>query len=93
MNLEKPQSMKEKYLSKIDKDGFVLVSDFCWAELHRQCKSIASFLDGDGGTNPDCNLGKNLNYEGDSGNYSAMKIHIDNLEEFIQRVKSYYNEI
>ncbi len=85
-------SIKEKYQNMVDKDGYLYVRDFCWDELKRQCKSIAGLLDGDQGQSPDYNLGEGLNYKGESGNYSDMQIHIDDLEKFIEKVKKHYKE-
>jgi hypothetical protein len=84
------QSVKEKYLNQADENGFVSVSGFANKELQRQAKNIAAFLDGEEGTSPEYNLGEGLRYSGKSGNYSDMKIHIDDLEEFIKRVKQHY---
>lgn len=94
MSLEMPNqnllSVREKYLSKVDKEGFVYVGDFSTQELKRQSKSVASFLDGEEGTEPDINLGNGIRFKGSSGNYSDMKVHVDDLEEFIKRVRNYY---
>ena len=84
------QSIKEKYQSMADGNGFVSVSAFANKELQRQAKNIASFLDGEEGLSPEYNLGEGLRYSGKSGNYDTMKIHIDDLEEFIGRVKKHY---
>ena len=96
MSLESPNqnqlSVREKYLSKVDKDGFVYVGDFAIQELKRQSKSVASFLDGEEGTEPDINLGNGIRFKGSSGNYSDMKVHVDDLEEFIKRVRNYYGD-
>lgn len=98
MNLEFPKNnkekttLKEKYSSDVDSEGFVSVRAFATGELKRQSKSIAAFLDGDAGSNPDANLGEGLDFKGSSGNYSDMKIHIDDLDEFIKRVRNYYGE-
>jgi hypothetical protein len=85
---------RERFKDKIDDKGFLFIGDFCTSILHRQSKSIASFLDGDGDHNPEINFGEKLSirYEGNSGNYSDMKIHIDDLEKFIEAVKTYYGE-
>jgi hypothetical protein len=87
----KQPNLREKYLSKIDKDGYLLLAD-TRMEFNRQIKSIAGFLDGEEGTEPDINYGNGIRYKGSSGNYSDMKIHIDDLEVFIERVKKYYGE-
>jgi hypothetical protein len=89
-NFQERSSLRDKYLPKADKDGFVCVSAFATIELQRQTKNIAAFLDGDEGTEPDYFFGEGLRYKGNSGNYSDMKIHIDDLEEFIKRVKKHY---
>ncbi|HEY5588383.1 MAG TPA: hypothetical protein VIK86_05440 [Candidatus Paceibacterota bacterium] len=87
LNLEKPLDFKEKYFSKIDPNGYLRLGDISREEFGgRQSKNISSLLDGSEGIN----LGENLKYEGNSGNYSDMKIHIDDLNEFIKRVKEYY---
>ena len=95
MSLETPNqhrfSIKEKYLSKVDKNGFVHISDFATIELRRQSKSVAAFLDGDMGENEDINFGKDLRFTSDSGNYD-IRIHIDDLETFIKRVKTHYGD-
>ena len=78
--------LKEKYLSKIDGDGYLKLSD-CRSEFEgRQIKNIASLLDG----SENINLGEGLRCKGDSGNYPDMKIHIDDLESFISRIRNYY---
>ena len=84
------QSIKEKYQGVADGNGFIPVSAFANKELQRQAKNIAAFLDGEEGMSPEYNLGEGLRYSGKSGNYSDMKIHIDDLEEFIARVKKHY---
>ncbi len=72
-------TLKEKYVAISDREGFLKISDFAIKELQRQSKSIAAFLDGDEGSAPEYNLGEGLRYKGSSGNYSDMKIHIDDL--------------
>ena len=83
-------NIKEKYVTQVDSEGYLLVNSFATQELKRQSKNIASLLDGEEGTSPEYNLGEGLRYKGSSGNYSDMKIHIDDLETFIERVRSHY---
>lgn len=84
-----PQSLKEKYLSKKDENGFVRLGDISRQDFDgRQVQYIARLLDGSEGNN----LSEGLKFEGNSGNYPDMKIHIDNLSEFIDRVKKYYSQ-
>ncbi|MFH1626973.1 MAG: hypothetical protein ABH971_02665 [bacterium] len=41
----------------------------------------------------DCpNLGKNLRITGDPGNYCDVKIHKDDIDEFIKRYEAYKNK-
>jgi archaellum component FlaC len=83
--------LKNKYASQADEDGYIFTATFATQELRRQNKSIASFLDNDEGTG-DYDLGKDIRFKGSSGNYSEMKIHIDDLDEFVKRVKEHYGE-
>jgi len=84
MNFEEfnePANLKDKYSSQVDSDGYLNIGTFATSELKRQTKNVASLLDGAEGTEQDYLLGKDLKYKGNSGNYSDMKIHIDDLEE------------
>jgi hypothetical protein len=83
----KQPAIKEQYLSKVDSDGFLRLGEISRSEFDgRQVKNIASLLDGSEGVN----LGEGLRYSGNSGDYSDMKIHIDDLEYFIEKVKKFY---
>ncbi len=84
----RPQNIREKYISKADEHGYVYLRT-CREEFDgRQIKSIASLLDGSEGIN----LGINLKFQGDSGNYPDIKINIDDLETFIDRVRNHYGQ-
>lgn len=83
--------LSSKYASQVDDDGYLFIAAFATQELKRQNKNIASLLDGDEGTG-DYNLGEGIKFKGSSGNYSEMKIHIDDLYEFVKRVKKHYGE-
>lgn len=85
------QPLKNKYQDKVDPEGFIFIRDFAGPETGHQTKSVAGFADGDMGTE-EWNLGKDLRVKGDSGNYSDVKIHIDDLDKFVKRVKDYYGE-
>ncbi len=86
------QNLKEKYLSKIDKDGYLNLTDTRDEYGGRQIKNIAAFLDGEEGKEPHYNLGDGIKFKGSSGNYSSMKIHMDDLETFVIRVKKHYGD-
>lgn len=89
-NFNVPLNLKEKYASKIDSEGYLPISSFANQECGRQAKNIASLLDGEEGASPEYNLGDGLRYKGSSGNYDTMKIFIDDLEIFIERVRNHY---
>lgn len=79
--------IRVKYLLKVPADGFLRLGDVDRGDFGgRQVKNIASFLDG----SEDVNLGENIRYKGGSGNYTDMKIHIDDLETFIKRIEEFY---
>ena len=89
MNQEKfiQPNIREKYISKIDNDGYLRLGEISRSEFDgRQIKNIASLLDGSEGVD----LGESLRYKGNSGNYSDMQIHIDDLDSFVKKVKEYY---
>jgi hypothetical protein len=90
--IETENDFKNKYLEQADNEGYVAIGAFAVSELKRQAKNVASLLDGEEGTEQDYFLGENLRYKGNSGNYSDMKIHIDDLDEFIKRVKKHYEQ-
>ncbi len=83
-------SFKEKYKSFADQEGYLDLSQLRQEFGGRQIKNIASLLDGEGGLSPEYNLGEGLDFKGDSGNYSSMKINVDSIDEFIQRVNNHY---
>ncbi len=85
-------NLAEKYASKVDAEGFLSIGSFATQELKRQSKSVAALLDGEEGTSPEYNLGDGLRYKGSSGNYSDMKIHIEDLDEFVRRVRNHFGE-
>lgn len=85
------ESLQDKYISQADEEGYIFTSAFSVPELRRQNKSVAALLDGDEGTG-DYNLGDGIRFKGKSGNYPDMKIHIDDLDEFVKRVRKHYGE-
>lgn len=89
-SLENKNVLSDKYKSFADENGFIELNRARVEFDGRQIKNIASLIDGEEGTSPEYNLGKGLRYEGKSGNYASMKIHIDDLQTFINRVKEHY---
>ena len=92
INLSPEQSLKAKYQSMADSDGYVLTFAFADQETGHQNKSIASLVDGEEGTIEELNFGKGLRVKGNSGNYDTVKIHIDDLGEFVKRVKNHFKD-
>lgn len=87
-----PKPLQEKYRKKADENGYVFIGEWATQELNRQSKNIATFFDGEEGTNPEINFGDGIRFKGTSGNYD-IRIHIDDLDEFVRRVKNYYSEV
>lgn len=85
------ESLKNRYAPQADGEGYIPTASFATQELKRQNKSVASLLDGDEGAG-DYNLGEGIRFRGSSGNYPDMKIHIDDLDEFVRRVKEHFGE-
>ena|ERR1035437_1670061 len=86
------QSLKDKYQHKADPDGYVFTSVFAGQETGHQNKSIAGLADGEEGTVEELNFGKGLRVKGNSGNYDAVKIHIDDIDEFVMRIKNHFKD-
>ncbi|MEK7195368.1 MAG: hypothetical protein AAB655_01595 [Patescibacteria group bacterium] len=84
--------LRERYLDRADEEGYVYIREFAGPELNAQTKTLAGLADGEEGTNEDLNLGEGLRFLGSSGNYPDMKIHIDDLENFVERVRNHLKE-
>jgi hypothetical protein len=78
---------EQKITFEADKDGFVHFGDVATRLLNKQCQYASRYVNGDFGEYP--KLGEGLRFQGDSGNYHDMKIHIDDIEEFVRRYKEY----
>jgi len=82
-----PARFRAKYLLKASPDGLVGLADFERGDLSNQrAENVASLLSSDVGAD----LVKKLRYQGGSGKLSDMKIHIDDIGTFVERVKKYY---
>lgn len=57
------------------------------AHLGQQAQYASRYIDGHLEGYP--NLGKGLRFEGDPADYHSVKIHKDDIEEFVRRVKEY----
>jgi|ERR1035437_3397957 hypothetical protein len=91
-NQNSEQLLKDKYRGKADAGGYVFIADFAVPEIQHQVKSVAALADGDEGTIEELNFGKGLRVKGNSGNYDTVKIHVDDLDEFVKRVKNHFGD-
>ena len=82
------KSFEQKPKFEADKDGFVRFGDVSRKLLEKQCQYGVTYAFGD--ESCDCpNLGEGLRIKGDPGNYIDVKIHEDDIEEFVRRYKEY----
>ena len=70
-----------------DEEGFVKFTDIARGELHQQAQYASRYIDGSMEGYP--NLGKGLRIEGDPTDYYSIKIHKDDVKEFVDRVTTY----
>ncbi len=86
---EKPFEQKPTF--EADRDGFVKFGDVSRKLLNKQCQYGVTYAFGD--ESCDCpNLGKDLRITGDPGIYHDVKIHKDDVDEFIRRYEAYKKE-
>lgn len=100
-NLESKKTYKELFISKADQQGMLPVGEFATKvlKLEVEPQDIATLLDGkkrkidvNNIEAPEINLGQGLRFNGTSEDYLGMNIHIDDLDEFVRRVKIYFGE-
>ena len=87
--MEKFENKSENLASKYEADGngFVDFSDIARGELRQQSQYASRYVDGKMEGYP--NLGEGLRFEGDPSDYHSLRIHKDDLAEFVQRVISH----
>jgi len=86
---------KEKYIKtrdlgvKMDDKDFVNFGDVvARGKFGMQCQYVSRYVDG---VIPGwANLGKGLRFQGSAANYHSLKIHKDDVEEFVRRVKKHW---
>lgn len=76
-------NLSEKY--KSDEKGFVNFGDVSRGELKKQSQYGSRYVNGFQGEYP--NLGEGLRFEGDPDDYHSLKIHKDDIEEFVRRFR------
>ncbi len=81
----------EKTMFNVDENGFVKFGDVSRKLMGKQCQYGSRYVDGAFGEYP--KLGEGLRIEGSSDDYHNMKIHKDDIDEFMRRYKEYENKI
>lgn len=72
-----------------DELDYVSFGDIVRSRLGQQCQYASRYINGTLPGYP--NLGKNLRFKGEPENYHSVKIHKDDVEEFISRVEVYHD--
>jgi hypothetical protein len=68
-----------------DAEGFVQFGDVSRYRLGQQCQYGSRYVDG---SIPGCaNLGEGLRFRGSTNDYHSLRIHIDDVDEFVSRVR------
>jgi len=75
---------------EVDKDGYVEFGEVSRGILKEQCQHGSKFITGVSGYPMLADGLRTLNP--DPGNYHAIKIHHDDVEEFVKRVAAYERE-
>ena len=82
--------MLTTYKKCLDALIYVNFGDVSRKRLGLQCQHGSRYVDGaiDGWEN----LGKGLRFKGKASDYHSLKIHKDDVEEFVRRYKEYLNQ-
>lgn len=72
---------------EIDEDGYVEFGDIALSEMEMQSQYASRYTDGTMKGYP--NLGEGLRFKGSVSDYHFMKIHNEDIEEFLRRFKEY----
>lgn len=76
--------MMDRIIAEADDKGFVSFGDVARGLLNMQCQYASYYIDGVGGRPV---LADGLRIVGDSGNYHSLKIHKDDIQVFVDRVR------
>jgi len=71
---------------EIDEEGYVKFGDIARGEMDMQSQYAARYVHGVLG---DPNLGEGLRFKGNYDDYHFMKIHHEDIEEFLKRFREY----
>ncbi len=84
-SFENSESSKspEKYVA--DENGFVNFGDVSRGELGKQAQYGSRYVNGFRDEYP--NLGEGLRFEGNPSDYHSLRIHHEDIDEFVRRFK------
>lgn len=88
--MESPESKGQEVNFETDSDGFVGFGEVSRQLLGKQAQYGSRFVDGAFGEYP--KLGEGLRIVGNSDDYHNLKIHIDDINEFVKRYVAYQEE-
>lgn len=75
---------------KVGQNGFVEFGLVAHGLLKQQSQYASRYIDGVIGDSP--NLGEGLRFKGDPRDYHFVKIHKDDIAEFVKRVREYKSQ-
>jgi len=79
------ENLAEKYNS--DENGFVSFGDVSRGELQKQSQYGSRYVDGMAEEYP--SLGDGLRFEGTPDDYHSLRIHKEDIAEFVRRYREY----
>lgn len=84
-----PKIEKKLLMGKyeIDQDGYVEFGDIARGEMDMQSQYASRYVDGSMSGYP--SLGEGLRFKGDTDNYHLMKIHHEDVGEFLKRFRKH----
>jgi hypothetical protein len=79
-------------IERLERDAeiYVRLGDVAVGILHGQCQYVSRYVGGRHGS-PD--LGDGLRFKGDPADYHSMRIHADDVAEFVERVLAHERAI
>ncbi|MDD2657050.1 MAG: hypothetical protein PHD04_00080 [Candidatus Pacebacteria bacterium] len=85
--MEKNEGTRKSNSYESDSEGFVCFPDVAIGELRQQAQYASRYVDGVIEGYP--NLGEGLRFKGDTDDYHSLRIHKDDIREFVERVLVY----
>ena len=89
--MESPkQPFEQRPIFEADKDGFVNFGEVSRRLLNMQAQYGSRFIDGAFGEYP--KLGEGLRIKGNSDDYHNLRIHRDDIDEFMNRYNAHLSQ-